>query len=195
MMPISSFEEYKKLMLESSKSKNFVSCILFVNADRKSQTLVNQILENIQHLDRRSGELITFFMPGYYQEVLTDKNYFRYFEVSSFDTFMDELEKISSWRYSEETEMLFLNMVDGEFDFSKVYDYPLETMIREGEIASFEALFRELRCSLEKYGDLGMGERALIKLSSLFFDLLVKKFPSVKKCKNRGMFLPRNYKI
>ena len=86
-------------------------------------------------------------------------------------------------------------MVDGEFDFSNVYDYPLETMIREGEIASFEALFRELRYSLEEYGDLVLGERAFRKLSSIFFDMLVKKFPSVKKCKNKGMFFSRNYKI
>lgn len=61
MMPISSFKQYKEMMLERSKSKNFVSCILFINKEDPNQQIGRNILENIGYFNEISGNLFTFF--------------------------------------------------------------------------------------------------------------------------------------
>ncbi len=199
-MPISSFKDYKKMMLERSKSKNFVSCILFINKEDPNQKVGRNIIENIRYFNEISGNLITFFMPGYYEEIFTKEKY-DIFEISSFTSFIKDLEKQCSWKYSGETELLFLNMIDGELDFSNVYDYPLDSMVRKGRITDFNEVFKRLISSLKNDNELHLGRwaaGAITKETALFLlntigSIFSRTFPSVRNFAGLGALLPKNY--
>ncbi len=200
MMPISSFKQYKEMMLERSKSKNFVSCILFINKEDPNQQIGRNILENIGYFNEISGNLITFFMPGYYEEIFS-KDKCDIFELSSFTSFIKDLQKQCSWEYSGETELLFLNMIDGELDFSSVYDYPLDSMVRNGKITDFNEVFKRLIRSLKNDNELHLGrwaagtitKEAVLFLFNAIGSIFSRTFPNISSLTGLGAFMPKNY--
>lgn len=200
MMPIQSYEEYKAKMTERSVNDSFVSCILFINKNDITQKAGKEILSNIYDFHIRSGSLISFFLPGYYDNVLAEAPN-NCFEREAFANFIKDLEKISTWRYSGETEMLFLNMNNGELDFTTVYDYKLDSMIKKENLDSFDELFNRLIKSLEKDKRLHLGSLAVKKITieaaSALLDaiggLFNRTFPNIEKLLGTTAFLPKNY--
>lgn len=67
-----------------------------------------------------------------------------------FSEFIGELENISNWKYTGESELLILDYVDGKLDFSNVINLWLDKMIRNNIIYSFNNFLEMLIRTIKK---------------------------------------------
>lgn len=194
-MPVSTFEEYNELMRQRCAQGNFVSCILFVNPNNMNNYTVAEIVERISFFHKMSGNYITFFMPGFYQDFIEGINKCNCFEEDSYVNFIKDLEKVCTWRHSCETEILFLNMIDGSLDFSYVYCYQIEKLISYGMVRNFSELFNSLRIAVEKTGNFKLGRKAAVKVLDGIAHAVISEFKNVKPLINALDLRPRDYRI
>ena len=203
MEPISSFKGYiESMRWHNSKQENFISCILFVNPNDTNNIIVREILSNLETYHVFSGKNMTFFMPGYTEDIVLfdqhrefDRVDFsrRNFSLENFRRFVQDLERISTWRYSLQTDMLFLNMVNNELDFSYVYNYQLETLMHDGEIPNVNTLFNELRLAVEETESLQLEERFMKKALEGLAKCFLSKFKNWRKLIKSAQYRPHDY--
>jgi hypothetical protein len=113
----------------------------------------DEILNNIEYADTRSGLYIDFFFAGYSSSDTHDEQQIIikapngkkwYFNFKIFNDFINQLEKISKWKYSGETEFLLLEFKQNELHFDKVISIWLDKAVKEGNIYSASSLFEDI---------------------------------------------------
>ena len=197
MMTLEGFQDYVQYLKEQQGNKNFISCLLFVSADDKNNSVVRSILDNIQYYHLMSGNSITFFMPGYSQTLLSpnNKNESAYFEIACYCRFIKDFEEHCKWHHSGQTEMFFINMVDGELDFSHVYNYPLESMIREGLYESFSEIFTSLRTAIEQGCKLRLFGNFVRQSLDEVMRIFEERSGLLRACRRIDFFRPHDYSL
>ena len=125
--------------------------VLFANPNR---TLVKQeILENLEYANKRSGTYIDFYFAGYseyktYDEqekvICAPNGKEWYFSPKMYIDFINKFEECSKWKYSGETELLLLEYKNGTLCFDKVILLWIEKLVRDANIYSVSNLFETI---------------------------------------------------
>ena len=140
--------------------------LMFVRGDRAepAKTLANQVVASYGYWDYASAEYIDLVFFGWYndaghvgfQPILKSETSSR----SPTDTgmFIDcyrEIERMSKWRYSGETDILLVDFevrrspfggleTPGVFSFKNCIYLPVEDMVKNGRVKSLDELVQEL---------------------------------------------------
>jgi hypothetical protein len=111
----------------------------------------DEIASSFEFWSRDSGEHFDMFFPGWYFH-----NGKLRFNLNRFEEYRKEIERVSSWKYSGETDLLILNFDytlqtgKAQFAFDEVIILPVEDMIREKRIGSFAVLLSYIHNAARK---------------------------------------------
>ena len=155
--------DYNYLIGSMRNQYNNVSTIVGVLFANPNKTLVKQeILDNLEYANKRSGAYIDFYFAGY-SEYRTDdeqenticapKGNEWYFSPKMYIDFINQFEECSNWKYSGETELLLLEYKNGTLCFDKVISLWIDKLVRNENIYSvsnlFETIYRVARDKTE----------------------------------------------
>jgi len=143
------------VMAHSQNHPEALCCMLF--APPFSKAAANGVVPRLAYLNHRSGQHINFYCAGYGgywhkddfpdMAAIGDVEYDDgtiipwAFSQKVFAGFVDELEGVSSWRYSGETELLVLNALTS---FQDCLILEVERMIKDDAIDRASDLFESL---------------------------------------------------
>ena len=113
------------------------------------------ILNSLEYFHFRTGKSVNFYLPGYGaywpqkeypdgKEVTTIDNVKWSFSNKMFAQFINELEEFSKWKYSGESELLFVELKNGILSYENVMQFYLDNMLRDNTISSVHQFFEEL---------------------------------------------------
>jgi len=130
----------------------------------------DSIISQLNYYNNRSGEYIDFFLPGLIQhdngkyhdiiEVGTLNSNRIYYSDRVFVEFVDEMEKISTWHYYGQTELLIVNVKNQNLDFSKTLSFDFEDALNKKAIQSTSRFMETLiQLSKEKSDDSNLQRR------------------------------------
>ena len=142
------------------------------------------ILDNLAYYHFRTEGTANFYLPGY--GACWNRNYpdektvtiiqgMRWsFSNEMFLQFMGDMERRSRWRYSGDTELVFIDYKDRTIEYGRVVIFYVDTMLRDRVIDSvknlFDILFRLCR-SEEKINiiskELGIEHLKIMKIDNL----------------------------
>jgi len=118
-----------------------------------------EIVPNLTYFHHRSGDKIDFFCAGYGrywypqqedQEAVTEDDKPWLFSLSLFGRFRDEVEQLSTWKYSGEADLLLMNahidpqQASARLDFNSAVVCDLEQMKRDDAITSVPRFFEDI---------------------------------------------------
>lgn len=170
------------------------------------QFVKEQILCDINYFYHRSGKYIDFFLPGYgaywYGHYPDEQNICKVDGVNwsysdkMFCIFIDELERQTKWKYKGETELIIINAVNGEFDFTNTFSIWLDSVVKDEAIYSVRTFMEDIiRTSRIKIETADLRNTALIQtIGTEALDYIIEKLPfeSGKKIKKTKYFIKRN---
>ena len=125
--------------------------ILFANP--RKAFVREEILENIEYANERSGLYIDFFFAGYSKYETDDPNEVHvnapkgkkwYYSARMFREFIETLEKLSTWQYHGETVLLLTEFRERKLHFDRVISIWLDRAVREESIYSVSTLFEDI---------------------------------------------------
>jgi hypothetical protein len=121
--------------------------LFFVRGDRVGDgaKVAEQIKASSPYWDLNSEDSIDFIFAGWtkYDTQLS-------FDLKKFHQYCTEIENISRWHYSGESDLVLLNFdysisdSKGEFCFEEVIVLPIEELLREKRIGSLDKFMEEL---------------------------------------------------
>lgn len=164
----------------------------------------DNILSRINQYHHRSNYNIDFYLPGYgaywygncgpQEVVCTIDKVDWLFSDKLFCEFIAQLESVSKWTYSGETELILLNYSNGNLDFSEVVVFWLDKMVRDGIIYSpasfFENIFMLFKNNATVYE---VSDRLATRgIGNSIWKILCEQIPILKLIKNK-YFCTRNY--
>jgi hypothetical protein len=125
---------------------------MFVRGDRAEPgaTLAKQVVNSFDYWNDDSGKYLDLVFFGWYKDGDTVG-----FQHEAFIQARQEVENMSRWRYSGETDVLLVDFelpvkhigdlwAGGTFSFRHCIWLPVEAMIRDRRVASLDALVHEL---------------------------------------------------
>ena len=147
------------------------------------------ILNSLEYYHFRTGKLVNFYLPGYgaywnsdYTDskiVTTIDNVNWSFSNQMFALFIEDLEKNSKWQYSGESELLLVDLKEGNLSYEKMMQFYLDKMIRDGVIYSVDQFFEELFRICKDKDSLNQISNAfgMNKAKQVSIDALLDKLP------------------
>lgn len=113
------------------------------------------ILNSLEYFHFRTGKTVNFYLPGYGaywpqeeypdgKEVTTIDDVKWSFSNKMFAQFINELEEVSKWKYSGESELLLAELKNGILSYENVMQFYLDNMLRDSTISSVHQFFEEL---------------------------------------------------
>ncbi|WP_299195859.1 hypothetical protein [uncultured Amphritea sp.] len=123
--------------------------VFFIRGDRAGpgKTLAEQVVASFGYWNDDSGKYFDMVFPGWAKD-----GELIHFDRDAFLSFRREIEAMSKYRYSGQTDILLLNYdypVGGEigdFSLDEAIVLPVEEMVRDGRISNLDALMHELIC-------------------------------------------------
>lgn len=136
--------------------------LFFIRGDRggKAKDLAEQVVASYDYWNTDSGKYLDMVFPGWGKDGdVID------FNLEAFMHCKSEVEGMSKWRYSGETDILLLNydytithwnspqsfVGKGRFAFDEAIILPLEVMVRDGRVGSLDGFMQELINSAKKH--------------------------------------------
>lgn len=147
------------------------------------------ILNSLEYYHFRTGKLVNFYLPGYgaywnsdYPDskiVTTIDNVNWSFSNQMFALFIEDLEKNSKWQYSGESELLLVDLKEGNLSYEKMMQFYLDKMIRDGIIYSVDQFFEDLFRICKDKDSLNQISNAfgMNKANQVSIDVLLDKLP------------------
>lgn len=147
------------------------------------------ILNSLEYYHFRTGKLVNFYLPGYgaywnsdYPDskiVTTIDNVNWSFSNQMFALFIEDLEKNSKWQYSGESELLLVDLKEGNLSYEKMMQFYLDKMIRDGIIYSVDQFFENLFRICKDKDSLNQISNAfgMNKANQVSIDVLLDKLP------------------
>lgn len=112
------------------------------------------ILNSLNYYHHLTGQAVNFFLPGYgayWGDDYPDKEVVAkiggtewFFSDEHFVDFTKKLERNTKWRYSGESELLLLPLINGEIVFDKILVFYLDDMLRDNAIKSIPYFIQQL---------------------------------------------------
>ncbi|MBE6651454.1 MAG: hypothetical protein E7613_09110 [Ruminococcaceae bacterium] len=151
MIDAITYEDMLKHILENELIEDTVG-ILFTRPDLCTG---KDILESLNYYHHLTGGKINFYLPGYGAywngSDYPDRNTVTcidgvdwLFSCKAFVDFVNDLEDVSKWEYSGESELLLISYHDKILDFSKTIVFYLDEMLRDETISSVSSFVTEL---------------------------------------------------
>ncbi len=184
--------EYKEMLLkinnaiqEGKLRAQYIGILL----TRPALETGKNILESLNYYHELSEESFNFYFPGYgayWNNTYSDEKVVAevdevkwFFSDKAFVKFIRELQKNSRWKYSGESELLLLQLNDGELSYEGAMVFHLDAMIRDKVIDSIPAFFQDLFGLLEDKETLEQISDALgwDKLKDMVKDGVLEKLP------------------
>jgi hypothetical protein len=153
-LDMSSPTRYKTVRVEETRDSKLIG-ILFAHPN--TPLAKSEIVNHLNHYHHRSGEAVDFFCVGYgalwseeYEpDVLQATNIDGtdwLFSDAAFSQVIDEIEELTKWQYSGETELLLLSAVKNDIgevhlDFGSAIVCNLEAMNKDQAFTSVRAFF------------------------------------------------------
>ena len=147
------------------------------------------ILNSLEYYHFRTGKLVNFYLPGYgaywnsdYPDskiVTTIDNVSWSFSNQMCALFIEDLEKNSKWQYSGESELLLVDLKEGNLSYEKMMQFYLDKMIRDGIIYSVDQFFEDLFRICKDKDSLNQISNAfgMNKANQVSIDVLLDKLP------------------
>lgn len=140
---------------------------ILVWANKHYPQSATALLENFEYNHLRSGEYIDFFFPGYknqsnsfnssinwiFNSLDFDKSnekkqfypsFDLVFSISDFVNSIEEIENMSKWRYSGNTEFLFLEYAHGKISFEHTISLNIDQLLQNNTISSIPVLMEDI---------------------------------------------------
>lgn len=198
-----------KEMIEGIKNKELLEDSVGILLTRPDLDSGKSILDSLNHYHHLTGNNINFYLPGYgaywnaeiypdMREVTIIDGIKWLFSDKAFVSFVAELERVSTWKYSGESELLIIPYFDKNLDFSKVGRFHLDAMLKDGAITSISSFMTNLNRVVQTDNSLtGISAKGITKCATKnIVEEILDKIPShISKFLKRGRhYLCHNYK-
>lgn len=154
MIPAYNIKAIQKQLQENNSECKMIG-LLF--AQSGSFLAKEEIIPSLEYFHYCSDKNIHFFCGGYsaYANIYLDNKPVVsingakwYFSPKEFHTLCREVERLTDWKYSGETDLILLNFDDLPqkkiIDFESAILFPLEKMIKENQISSVRSFFEQI---------------------------------------------------
>lgn len=138
MEPVKSYQYFLNKLENKYGNKEKIICLLFVDP-YNDDVMAHYITGRFDYFNRRTGNSIDFFCPGY--NTLNDR---RKFNVNDYVDFIKQFEELTNWRYYGGTNLLLMKYSNYELYFDSVYDLNLTRMVIDGLIRDHIRFMEEL---------------------------------------------------
>ena len=143
-------------ILNDIKEREILNDTIGILFARPESDTGKNIVNSLPYYHHRSGHSINFYLPGYgaywynsypdEENVITIDRIAWSFSYEMYVKFVEDMEKVSKWKYSGESELILLDYCDKRIDYSQMLIFKLDSMLRDNAIYSadsfFEILFR-----------------------------------------------------
>jgi hypothetical protein len=121
--------------------------IFFIRGDRggPGKAIAQQVMASFDYWDADAGKYLDVVFPGWVKDGPVIQ-----FDTKRFLEFRHDIERISQWHYSGETDILLLNFDydpdahEGVFAFEETITLLPEKMVRDGHVSNLDLLMHEL---------------------------------------------------
>lgn len=154
MLEALTYQDMLEDIAENMQRKGLKSDTIGILLTRPELDTGRHILDSLEYYHFRTGKVVNFYLPGYgaywynaYPDgrVVTKIDNVEWsFSNKMFVKFEDELELHSNWKYSGETELLFLEYTKDQLLFKNVLLFKLDNMLRDKAILSVDTFFNDL---------------------------------------------------
>lgn len=198
-----------KTMVEDIKSKELLEDSVGILLTRPDLDSGKSIIDSLNHYHHLTGNNINFYLPGYgaywnseiypdMREVTIIDGINWLFSDKAFVSFVTELERVSTWKYSGESELLIIPYVDKNLDFSKVVRFHLDAMLKDSAITSISSFMTNLNRVVQQNRSLpAISVKGIAKsVTKNIIEEILDKMPSYvsKVLKSGRHYLCHNYK-
>jgi len=151
MFPTGSFDRMKNELYdrENIKGTDIPITVGILILDFCRQFCKENIFNQLERLDKRSGQLIDFYIPGYCKTKDVDEHYNESYkfknESYSFDSyyfydFIDQLEALEL-KVTGHAQLLLIPFIKGHLDIKNALSFDLEKDEKRGKIESVKLFF------------------------------------------------------
>ncbi len=165
-------------MLKHIRNNELIEDTIGILIARPDLHTGNCILKSLNYFHHLTGNNINFYLPGYgaywsgdrYPDMDTVARINGVdwsFSYKAFVEFITDIEKVSKWKYSGESELLLIPYHDERLDFSEVGVFHLDAMLNDGAISSVSSFITGLsRCVKHDNSVTGLAAREGIKCAA-----------------------------
>ena len=182
MLLVPSYEYFLNLLSNRYGEAERIVCILLLDP-ANDDSISGYVTRRFDYFNYRLGERLDFFCPGFSRA--EDRGAERDFNPKDFVEFVQQLEKLTTWRYYGGTNLLLLRYSDYELHFDSVYDLNFSRMIIDGFITDyryfFEDLIRALKADDASFFDRQCAKQQISRFWNNFSDLLPNVCKSIVK--------------
>lgn len=143
------YEEMLKKIKDNSLDKGIYDDYVAILLTRPDLETGQNILNSLVYYHHMTGEYINFYLPGYSafggEKYITDVGDIPwYFCTKEFVRFYEKLERITSWIYSGESELILLELKKGQLQYSHTIVFYIDAMLRDHVIDSIPLFMQNL---------------------------------------------------
>lgn len=195
-------------MIEDIKNNDLVEDLIGILLTRLDLDTGKNILDSLNHYHHLTGSNINFYLPGYgaywnadiypdMREITIIDGTTWSFSDRAFVSFVAQLENVSSWKYSGESELLLIPYFDKKLNFSKVGRFHLDAMLNDGVISSISSFMTNVSRAVQLDNSLHkISVNGIIKcVKKNAFEETLEKLPKYvsKLLKSGKHYLCHNY--
>lgn len=194
------------LQMEKKYPPDITTTFVFVWANSDFPQSSKVVLDYSEYLHLRSNDYIDFFFPGYLlmDDISVDEkgkiskiSHSWRFSTSKFVEAVEYIESISKWRYSGNTEFLFLEFSSGRIQFQNAISLNIDCLLKDNVISSLPALLEDIIRVAKSYNQTSDFSRELNYLEAKNSTInALKRYISTKlKGAHTGSFRCKNLEL
>ncbi len=177
-------------MLKEIKRSELLEDTIGILITRPDLETGKDIINSLGYYHHLTGKNINFFLPGFgaywpdemypdQENVVTIDHATWSFSNMMFVDFIHELEEITTWKYTGESELLLISYHDQFLDFSVASQFWLDQMLKDGVISSTSSFFTQLARLAKKNNSVSSMRRmsGLANISKSLIDEFVDSLP------------------
>lgn len=149
MIEALTYDEMIRKINENVMEKGIIDDYIAVLFTRPDLETGKSIANSLNYYHHMTGNNINFYLPGYSayggEQYITEVDRTPwYFCTKEFVKFYEHMEHITKWKYSGESDLLLLELSDGELQYSQTMEFYLDNMLRDNVIASIPSFMQKL---------------------------------------------------
>lgn len=189
--------------MQAKYPSDITTTFVLVWANKNFPQAAKEILDNAEYIHLRSNDYIDFFFPGYLPKINISEgeewNIFHSWEFNTEDFVraIEYVENVSRWRYSGNSEFLFLEYSAGKIVFENSISLNIDYLLKNKMIDSLSSLMENIIRISKSYVQVSDFSRELGYLEAKESIIeAVKKYLSAKlKGVHIGTFRCRNLEL
>lgn len=197
--------DYILRYMQDNYPSDIVTAFILVWANKNSPQSSKEILDYSEYLHLRSNGYIDFFFPGYLLRDnidMTEDGKWNIsvsweFNTTDFVKAIEYVERVSKWRYSGNTEFLFLEYSAGKIRFQNSISLNIDCLLKDNVISSLPSLVEDIIGAAKPFNRVSDFSRELNYLEAKKSTIIaIKKYISIKlKGVHTGTFRCKNLEL